>query len=113
MIAANVDTSGEPRLDGKIPKSKVVEIDGRRIGIIGYLTRETQFISSPEGVKIVDEVEGVRQEAERLKKDGVNILIAVGHAGFPKDLQIAEHVPDIDVVVGGHTNTFLWNGETR
>ncbi|XP_032791055.2 snake venom 5'-nucleotidase isoform X2 [Daphnia magna] len=110
VIAANVDTSGEPRLDGKIPKSKVVEIDGRRIGIIGYLTRETQFISSPEGVKIVDEVEGVRQEAERLKKDGVNILIAVGHAGFPKDLQIAEHVPDIDVVVGGHTNTFLWNG---
>ena len=52
----------------------------------------------------------MRKEAERLKKQGVNILIAVGHAGFIKDQEIAENVPDIDVVVGGHTNTFLWTG---
>lgn len=26
-------------------------------------------------------------------------------------MEIAEKVPDIDVVVGGHTNTFLWNGQ--
>jgi 5'-nucleotidase len=67
-------------------------------------------MSSTDGVRIFDEVEGVRQEAERLKKEGVNILIAVGHAGYHKDMQIAEQVPDIDLVVGGHTNTFLWNG---
>ena len=69
-----------------------------------------QYISSPEGVKIFDEVKGVRDEAQRLKQLGVNILIAVGHAGYLKDMEIAEKVPDIDVVVGGHTNTFLWNG---
>lgn len=61
-------------------------------------------------MKIFDEVKGVRDEAERLKQQGVNILIAVGHAGYLKDMEIAEKVPDIDVVVGGHTNTFLWNG---
>ncbi|XP_046636634.1 snake venom 5'-nucleotidase-like isoform X3 [Daphnia pulicaria] len=110
VMAANIDTSGEPRLDGKIPKSKVVQVDGRKVGIIGYLTPETSYMSSTDGVRIFDEVEGVRQEAERLKKEGVNILIAVGHAGYHKDMQIAEQVPDIDLVVGGHTNTFLWNG---
>ena len=61
-------------------------------------------------MKILDEVKGVRDEAERLKQQGVNILIAVGHAGYLKDMEIAEKVPDIDVVVGGHPNTFLWNG---
>ena len=55
----------------------------------------------------------MRDEAERLKQQGVNILIAVGHAGYLKDMEIAEKVPDIDVVVGGHTNTFLWNGMYR
>jgi 5'-nucleotidase len=40
-------------------------------------------------------------------KNGVNILIAVGHASYLKDMEIAGKVPDIDVVVGGHTNTFL------
>jgi 2',3'-cyclic-nucleotide 2'-phosphodiesterase (5'-nucleotidase family) len=168
VLAANIDTTGEPRIDGKLPKSTVVTVGGRRIGIIGYVTEETsvryirvcasaninktflilvaaaatenliiiinkkmlllsfsrlssveclcyyctfwQYISSPEGVKIFDEVKGVRDEAERLKQQGVNILIAVGHAGYLKDMEIAEKVPDIDVVVGGHTNTFLWNG---
>ena len=69
-----------------------------------------KYISSPEGVVIFDEVQGVKDEADRLKQRGVDILIAVGHAGYLKDLEIAEKVPDIDVVVGGHTNTFLWNG---
>jgi 2',3'-cyclic-nucleotide 2'-phosphodiesterase (5'-nucleotidase family) len=72
-----------------------------------------QYISSSDKVKIFDEVQGVRDEAERLKKIGVNILIAVGHAGYLKDMEIAGKVSDIDVVVGGHTNTFLWNGNVK
>ena len=51
-----------------------------------------QHISSPDGVQIFDEIRGVREEAERLKMEGVNILIAVGHAGYHKDVQIAEQV---------------------
>jgi hypothetical protein len=27
------------------------------------------------------------------------------------DKEVAQKVPDVDVVVGGHTNTFLYNGE--
>ncbi|KAK4026090.1 hypothetical protein OUZ56_015113 [Daphnia magna] len=110
VLAANIDTSREPWLHGKIPKSVVVQVGGHRVGIIGYLTVETSYISTLDAVKVFDEIQGVREEAERLKKDGVNILIAVGHAGYLKDMEIAEQVPDIDVVVGGHTNTFLWNG---
>lgn len=69
-----------------------------------------QQISSPEGVEIVDEIRGIREEALKLKNRGVDILIAVGHAGYLKDLEIAREVDIIDLVVGGHTNTFLWNG---
>lgn len=41
VLAANIDTSNEPRLHGKIPRSVVVEVAGQKIGIIGYLTTET------------------------------------------------------------------------
>ena len=34
-------------------------------------------------------------------------MIALGHSGYAMDKQIAKEVADIDVVVGGHTNTFL------
>lgn len=53
----------------------------------------------------------MRAEARRLKAEGVAILIGLGHAGYRKDIELAEQVEELDVVVGGHTNTFLYTGE--
>lgn len=62
-------------------------------------------------MKILDEVTYIREEAERLKSHGVNILIALGHSGYAKDQVIAKDVTEIDLVVGGHSHTFLYNGK--
>ena len=56
-------------------------------------------------------VESVRAEAEKLTAQGVNKIIALGHAGYRVDQQIARQVLDVDVVVGGHTDTFLYTGK--
>ena len=42
--------------------------------------------------------------------NGVNIIIALGHSGFKMDQRIAKEVDGVDLVVGGHSNTFLYNG---
>ena len=60
-----------------------------------------------------DEVESVKTEARRLTSQGVKIIIALGHSGFEKDQEIARQVPEVDVVVGGHTNTFLYTGQSN
>lgn len=62
-------------------------------------------------LKILPEIPEIRAEAKRLKSEGVNILIALGHSGINIDLEIAAQVEDIDLVVGGHTNTFLYTGK--
>ena len=41
--------------------------------------------SKPGKVKFLDEVESINKEAQRLKNQGINIIIAVGHSGFIKD----------------------------
>ena len=61
-------------------------------------------------VKFLDEITSINAEAQRLNDNGVNIIIAVGHSGFKKDKEIAKHVPLVDVVIGGHSNTFLYTG---
>lgn len=38
-------------------------------------------------------------------------MIGLGHSGYAKDKEIAEQVEELDIIVGGHTNTFLWNDE--
>lgn len=70
-----------------------------------------QSLSNPGNVEFKDEVSSITEEAKKLKSQGVNILIGVGHSGYDADLKIANEVPDLDVIIGGHTNTFLYTGE--
>ncbi|KAJ8935104.1 hypothetical protein NQ314_013000 [Rhamnusium bicolor] len=63
-----------------------------------------------ERLFFLDEIESVKNESEWLDRLGVKIIIVLGHSGYKLDQKIAEQVPLVDVVVGGHTNTFLWNG---
>ena len=55
-------------------------------------------------------MESIDAEAKRLKAVGVDILIALGHSGYEVDQAIAAGVPDIDLVVGGHSHSFLYSG---
>lgn len=50
-------------------------------------------------------------QVDKLETLGVNKIIALGHSGFLVDQDIARRVRGVDVVVGGHTNTFLFTGE--
>lgn len=52
----------------------------------------------------------VQQQVNKLNTFGVNKIIALGHSGFTIDQDIAKRVGGVDVVIGGHTNTFLYTG---
>lgn len=109
IVAANLNFTYEPGLS-KVQKSVILERAGRKIGIIGYLTPETTKISSPGNTIFSDEVKSLIAESQRLEALGVNIILALGHSGYLMDQKIAKGVPLVDAVIGGHTNTFLWNG---
>lgn len=112
VLAANLNLAHEPTLaaEENLMKSVIFNINGTRIGVIGYLTPDTKILAIRNDVEYIDEVIAIRQEAVRLHNIGVKILIALGHSGFTTDLRIAKEVEYIDLVIGGHTNTFLWNG---
>ncbi|CAG9788627.1 unnamed protein product [Diatraea saccharalis] len=111
-LAANLilDKVPELEMEKKLMKSVIFDINGTKVGVIGYLTPDTQVLAIRNNVEYIEETVSIKAEAAALKAMGVNILIALGHSGFTKDLEIAEKVDDIDLVIGGHTNTFLWNG---
>ncbi|XP_026815926.1 protein 5NUC-like [Rhopalosiphum maidis] len=112
VVVSNLDLTNEPSLASQpnLMKSKVLTVNGRKIGIIGYLTPETAVITRVGNVKILPEIPSIVAEAKRLKNDGVDILIALGHSGLEMDTQIARDVEDIDLVIGGHSHSFLYTG---
>ncbi|CAB4055455.1 NT5E [Lepeophtheirus salmonis] len=85
-IVTNIDVSQEKQLIGKIPKSVVIQVANKKIGIIGYVTKDTDSISRPgKLIKFIDEVEAIDKEAKKLKSEGIDILIALGHSGYQED----------------------------
>lgn len=136
IIMANVDDSNEPRIQGKYNKSIIIDRYERKIGIIGvvlstykvkilllYLRIKQllliyyeiiffQEIANVGNLKFFNESESVRTEAANLKKQGVDIIIVLSHCGLDVDYIIAKNAgSDIDVIVGGHTHTFMYTGK--
>ena len=95
-----------------IKPSVIKDFDGIKVGIIGYISPRTAIISQPgPNITFHDEIYSVNQEAKKLKDQGVNIIIALGHSGYNFDKILASQAPDVDLVVGGHSHSFLYTGE--
>lgn len=108
LLGANIDRTREPRLQGRIGDYVVKNIGGEQVGIVGLITPETAYVSTPGStVGFAD----VRETAERivgeLQGAGVNKIIALTHEGFAQDMELARSVNGIDLIVGGHTHTLL------
>uniref|UniRef100_A0A336KUY8 apyrase n=1 Tax=Culicoides sonorensis TaxID=179676 RepID=A0A336KUY8_CULSO len=111
MIVANIDSSDEPTFQGHYNHSLVIDKNGTKIGIIGVVLQSYDVLSKTEKLKFLDEVETVKAEAEKLNEAGVKIIIVLSHSGLEMDRKIAkEGGPLIDVIVGGHSHTFLYTG---
>lgn len=112
VISGNLELSGEPLLNGKVENHVVLEVGGKKIGIVSALATDTVETSSPgEGVVFEDEIAALTADVAALEEEGVDIIIALTHVGLRKDSEIAAAVPGIDVVIGGHSHTLMSNDD--
>ncbi|MGC8203544.1 bifunctional metallophosphatase/5'-nucleotidase [Aliiroseovarius sp. PTFE2010] len=110
ILMSNADISGEPLLSGKIAKSTVIEQGGEKIGLIGLTPQDTDELASPgPNVIFTDPSDAVQGEVDKLTADGVNKIIVLSHSGYGVDQKVAAETTGVDVIVGGHTNTYLSN----
>ncbi|WP_432344939.1 5'-nucleotidase C-terminal domain-containing protein [Shinella yambaruensis] len=110
VVTANVVASASSKIGDRIKPFIVLDQGGQKIGIVGAVANDTAELSSPgPNVLIGDDVADITAAIGELKKEGVNKIIALTHVGYPRDLAAIAKIPDVDVVVGGHTNTFLSN----
>jgi 5'-nucleotidase len=116
FISANLDLSGEPRLQaladqGTIAKSMIIEEAGQQIGIVGATTPRIPFISSPRNVKVNSDVAGaIQAEIDALQGQGVNKIIVISHLqDVGEDLALAPQLSGVDVMIAGGGDELLAN----
>lgn len=108
VVVCNIDDSSELSMHGKYTKSVVLEKYGKKIGVVGVTT--PLATGNRGNLKILPEVENVKKEVESLVKKGIKIIIVLSHSGLEVDREIAKNGGDIDIIVGGHSHSFLYSG---
>lgn len=108
IISGNTIAKKGSLLDGKYKGYTIKEIGGQKIGVVSVLATDSGETSSPgPDISFEDEITYLKSAVKDLEGQGVNKIIALTHVGYNKDKEIAAAVDGIDVVVGGHSHTYL------
>ncbi len=97
-----------------VPSYWIRDVDGIRIAFIGSITDELIKLSLPVNVSAivtkpaVDMVESVMRTI-RLTEGEPNLWVLVSHCGLDQDTVLAKKIPELDLIIGGHTHTVLKN----
>jgi 5'-nucleotidase len=117
FVSANYDFKNT-LLDGIVKPYKIISKDGIKVGIFG-LGVELQGLVDKKNYKetvYLNPEEKATEMANLLKnREKCDIVICLSHLGFkykeePEkicDILLAQRTKDIDLIIGGHTHTFL------
>ncbi|MEO0037543.1 MAG: Trifunctional nucleotide phosphoesterase protein YfkN [Bacteroidota bacterium] len=105
-------------LDGHVKPYQIKNVDGVKIGIFGLGVELQGLVDKKNSKETVynDPIESATDMARILKHENkCDLVICLSHIGYnykeePNkvcDLMLAKKTKDIDLIIGGHTHTFL------
>lgn len=116
VVCANYDVKGTV-LEGLVKPYVVLERGDLRIGIFGLSPRLKGLVqaSNCEGVSYRNPVEAAREVVKTLReREHCDVVVCLSHLGMlgidsemPGDEVLATQTSGIDVILGGHTHTFM------
>jgi len=114
IVVTNIDLPPEHVLARALQPFALFERAGKRLLIIGLLTPDVAFISSPgpeihilnpNGTKVQTRIRSI------IKQHKPDLVIALTHLGLEQDRRLALNIPDINVICGGHSHDLLPPGK--
>lgn len=114
VVATNYDFSSTD-ISNYISSSTILDAGSIKVGFIGLNVRLLNLVDPKacEGVVWQDAINVADSEARKLRDQGADMVIALSHLGYENndrlyyDRGIAMNTRHIDMIIGGHTHTFL------
>ncbi|MEL6114966.1 bifunctional UDP-sugar hydrolase/5'-nucleotidase [Photobacterium sp. SP02] len=122
MLAGNWDLSQEDQTKRNPlrPKSNLLaynndtgcarymlkDVQGEPVALFGLTIENMDKIANPDPDTSFRSVVSVAEKTiAELHRHGVNKIVLLSHLGYERDLELAEKVAGIGVIIGGHTHT--------
>lgn len=106
LLCANIKFLNNSELQKKINSYVIKDFDGFKVGIIGVIAEDLRtIVNNTGGFVVYDVAKTVRNIVEKIDSQ-VDLIIVLSHIGIKEDIKLAKAVPEIDLIVGGHSHTF-------
>ncbi len=94
---------------GLYRETHLLKLDnGLKVGFFSLLGSDALAVAPyTEPLEFSDPFETAQRLVTELRAQGASLVVALTHAGDRKDRALAQKVPGIDLIVGGHTHTPL------
>ena len=114
FVSANYRVEGSP-LEDHVRPWVIRTLGGVRVGIfgLGIAFRGLVLESLHRGVVYTDPFQAARRAVGELRSLGCDLVVCLSHLGYryrddrPSDTLLARRVEGIDLILGGHTHTFM------
>ena len=115
FISSNYDFSNTI-MDGKTESYRIFEKNGIKTGVFGLGIELNGLVSKKlyKETKYLDPVEIATDVSRKLKEEEkCDLVICLSHLGYKysgdriSDIKLARKTKNIDLIIGGHTHTFL------
>jgi len=109
IVCANLHFD-DRKLSSEITPTCIKEIKGIKVGFFGLMTPNFLRVCNPgPGVKIDEDIVPIaRKMVGELKAGGCGLIVALTHIGEDEDRMLARSVEGIDIIVGGHSHTYVY-----
>ena len=91
----------------------IIERGGVKIGVFGLMGEDADRCAPNSQMTLADPAESAEAAVAELTAQGAELIICLSHSGTAEDektsedVQLAKAVPEIDLIVSGHTHTVL------
>jgi 5'-nucleotidase len=116
FLAANLEgESGQPMqeiLPGVSPFA-ILDADGVKVAVLGLTYHNLAAIvraSAIEGLRSLPGVETVKRYLPELQ-DQADLIVVLSHMGLEADRELARAIPEIPLIIGGHSHASLNTGD--
>ncbi|MEN6323468.1 MAG: metallophosphatase [Proteiniphilum sp.] len=109
IVSSNYDFSGTA-LAGIVKPYLILKKGKLRIGVIGIDIQPKGLIAADnyKGMKFLDPEETANNLAAKLRREEkCDLIICLSHLGYSADVRLAESSRNIDLILGGHSHTYL------
>ena len=116
-VSSNVvDANGNTPAEWSKSKVFSTTFGGVKVGIVGFSNDDLPTLINPAGLvpfQVANSTASVNAEAAKLKAQGINTIVAIGHLGATAGTltaptgplpDLADNVTNVDAVIGDHTD---------